>query len=384
MGALIVVVLAIAIAAVVAIVVYLRRRLVLDPFPQGPRQRLGGRVLIGSVVVTFGTILVPRIVPGSPVARVAVAGYVMLAVFFYLALTLAVAELPRWAIRRRSRSSDPTSPEPATVARVIAAASVAIAVVTTAVGFFEARDIAVKEVSVPMTRPDPAVDGLRIAVLTDIHLTVGLRDRAWMAEVVKRVNELEPDLVAIVGDLVDGDVEHLGDDAAPLAELESTHGTVFVTGNHEFISGATQWVDFLPTLGIRVLRNEHFEIDRNGSTFVVAGVDDVTGDASGSGPDIPSAVEGTSADHTVILLSHQPVLAGEARDNEVDLQISGHTHGGQMWPIHLLVQLQQGHVAGLERVGDMALYTSRGVGSWGPPVRVGAPPEIAVLTLQAG
>lgn len=384
------VVFVVAAAFVVAVVMYLRRRLAIDPFAPGRPRRLASRVLVGSVVAMFGMIFVSRQVPGSPVARVAIVGYVMLALFFYLILALAVTEAPLWAWRRwgsgastgealhHSVAEGPPQhtvrehqPEVdvalrhRTAARVAASTAIAVAVVTTGVGFFEARDIALQEVSVAMRRPDPAVHGLRIAVLADIHLTVGLRDRAWMADVVRRVNAVDADLVVIVGDLVDGDVDTLGEDAEPLADLDSTYGTIFVTGNHEFISGAEQWVDFLPSLGIRVLRNEHVEIERNGETFVVAGVDDVTGEREGHGPDIAASLEGRDRSRSVILLSHQPVLAEEASGLDVDLQISGHTHGGQMWPIHYLVELQQGHVAGLERVGDMALYTSRGAGSWG-------------------
>src|SRR5690606_33716215 len=141
-----------------------------------------------------------------------------------------------------------------TIARILAGAAGATAIGTTAFGFVRARRIDVVRVTVPMPRPDPSVDGLRIAVLTDIHLTIGLREQVWMANTVERVNDLDVDLVAIVGDLVDGSVAELGDDAGPLADLRATHGVAFVTGNHEFISGAEQWTDHLPTLGIRVLR----------------------------------------------------------------------------------------------------------------------------------
>jgi predicted MPP superfamily phosphohydrolase len=397
MGVLIVAVVLVAIAVVVGVVLYLRLRLVRDPFAPGRQRRVAGAVLIGSVVVMFGSIIAARVLSDTPVARLSVLGYVMLAVFLYLVLSLVVLELPRLALDRwggqpheHDHPHDHDHPHEhvdegrrRTIARILAGTAGVVAVGTTAFGYVQARTIKVKRVTVPMTRPDPAVDGLRIAVLTDLHLTPGMREEPWMAETVRRVNELDVDLVALVGDLVDGSVEELGDDAAPLADLEATYGVAFVTGNHEYISGAQQWAEFLPTLGIEVLRNRRIELDRNGATFSLAGVDDVTGGRYDGGPDFAAALDGRDADQTVILLAHQPVLADEARDNGVDLQISGHTHGGQLWPFHYLVQLQQGHLAGLERLGDTVLYTSRGVGSWGPPVRVGAPPEITLLTLEA-
>jgi predicted MPP superfamily phosphohydrolase len=246
--------------------------------------------------------------------------------------------------------------------------------------------IPVKRVSVTLKRLPDALDGFTIALLSDIHLGHTAK-RAFLDGVVRTVNGLDAGLVAIVGDLVDGDVAELGDDAAGLRSLESRHGTYFVTGNHEYISGAAQWVDYLPSLGVRVLRNERETITEAGASFSLAGVDDRTAAFSGEpghATDFDAALAGRDSSAPVILLAHQPILFAEAARREVDLQLSGHTHGGQMVPFNYLVRLDQPTVAGLSRVGGSQLYVSRGVGTWGPPVRVGAPPEVTVVELRAG
>ncbi len=236
-----------------------------------------------------------------------------------------------------------------------------------------------------LKRLDPALDGFRIALLSDIHLGPTTK-RAALDRVVRTVNGLDAGMVAIVGDLVDGDVQELGKEAAGLRSLESRHGTFFVTGNHEYISGAAQWVEYLPSLGVRVLRNERAAISQDGASFDLAGVDDRTAADSGvagHGADLDAALDGRDPAAPVVLLAHQPVQFTEAARREVDLQLSGHTHGGQMVPFNYLVRLDQPAVAGLSRVGGSQLYVTRGVGTWGPPVRVGAPPEITLLELRA-
>jgi predicted MPP superfamily phosphohydrolase len=198
------------------------------------------------------------------------------------------------------------------------------------------------------------------------------------------VNSLDVGAVAIVGDLVDGSVAELGDDAKALSDLRSTHGSYFVTGNHEYYSGAEEWVEYLPTIGVQVLRNRRIEIP-GGAGLDLAGVDDVTAADSGvpgHGANLSAALDGRDRDRPVVLLAHQPVQWPEAVDRGVDLQLSGHTHGGQMWPFSLAVPLQQPVTAGRARDGDSQIYVSR-VGYWGPPVRVGAPPEISLIELRS-
>ena len=208
---------------------------------------------------------------------------------------------------------------------------------------------------------------------------------AWLREVVRRTNELEPDLVVITGDLVDGSVTELRDHTAPLAELRAKQGVYFVTGNHEYYSGVDEWLDELVRLGIRPLRNERVAIGEGSDGFDLAGVDDWStrrGNVPGHGADLKKALAGRDPSREVVLLAHQPIQAGEAADLGVGLQLSGHTHGGQIFPWGFLVKLQQGFVAGLDRLRNTQIYTSCGTGYWGPPMRVGAPSEIALLELH--
>jgi len=246
--------------------------------------------------------------------------------------------------------------------------------------------IPVKRVQVRLDRLDPGLSGYRIAVLGDVHLGP-LIGRDESAGHIQTVNAERPGLVAVVGDLVDGSVEELGGAAETLRDLQAPDGTFFLTGNHEYFSGAQEWVVFLTGLGIRVLRNERVEIGRDGAAFDLAGVDDVSAAASGEpghGADVGAALSGRDTSRPVVLLAHQPVQVDEAAAQRVDLQISAHTHGGQIWPFHYIVRLSQPALAGLSRVRDTWLYVTRGVGYAGPPMRVGPQPEISIIELLAG
>jgi predicted MPP superfamily phosphohydrolase len=223
------------------------------------------------------------------------------------------------------------------------------------------------------------MDGFRIAVVSDIHLGP-LAGRAHAERVVAAVNRIDADLVAVVGDLVDGTVAELGPAAAPLRGIRSRHGTYFVTGNHEYYSGAEAWLAELPRLGMRVLANERVAVDG----LDLAGVNDLTGGemGEGQGPDFAAALGDRDTDRPVVLLAHQPVQAREAARYGVDLQLSGHTHGGQLVPFNLLVPLQQPVVAGLGEVDGVPVYVTSGAGFWGPPVRVGVPPQVSLVELR--
>jgi hypothetical protein len=192
--------------------------------------------------------------------------------------------------------------------------------------------------------------------------------------------------VAITGDLVDGSVDELREQVAPLASLKSRQGVYFVTGNHEYYAGVNEWLAHLPTLGVRVLRNERVAVGDGTHTFDLAGVDDWSARGMpGHGPDLARAVEGRDAARELVLLAHQPRAIHEAAKHGVGLQLSGHTHGGQIWPWNFAVKLQQPYVAGLARHSkDTQLYVSRGTGYWGPPMRLGAPAEITRIRLRAG
>jgi predicted MPP superfamily phosphohydrolase len=237
-------------------------------------------------------------------------------------------------------------------------------------------------VPVRLRRLDPAFTGFRIAVVSDIHLGP-LAGRAHTERIVRMINEAGPDLVAIVGDLVDGTVAELGPAAEPLRDLSSPEGTFFVTGNHEyFVDDPFAWLRELERLGVQPLRNENTAITRGGAAFGLAGVNDLAGESHSDAPDFDRALGGLDPAHPTVLLAHQPIQVSEAAARGVDLQLSGHTHGGQMWPFHYAVEAVQPAIAGLSTVDDTQLYVSRGAGFWGPPVRIGAPPDITVLSLS--
>jgi len=246
-----------------------------------------------------------------------------------------------------------------------------------------ARQVAVRPVEVALRGLPAAFAGFRIVQLTDIHVgpTIG---RGFIEDLVARTNALEPDLIAITGDLVDGSVAELARHVEPLRQLRARHGVFFVTGNHEYYTDADAWIAHLRGLGVRVLRNERVALERAGQHIDLAGVDDLVGRSysPAHGPDLPRALAGRDPTRPVILLAHQPRTAPEAAAHGVALQLSGHTHGGQLFPFNLLVPLQQPFVAGLHRLGDLTIYVSTGAGYWGPPMRLGVPAEISAITLQ--
>lgn len=236
----------------------------------------------------------------------------------------------------------------------------------------------VKRVTVPLAKLPRSAHGFRIAVVSDIHLGPIL-GRAHTQRIVDTINRTQPDLIAVVGDLVDGTVADLGPAAEPLAGLTARHGAFFVTGNHEYFSGAAQWVDHVRELGLHPLENTRVET----AGFDLAGVNDIAGESEGQGPDFERALGDRDRARASVLLAHQPVVIDDAVAYGVDLQLSGHTHGGQLWPGNYLAELANPTVAGLERYGDTQLYVSRGAGAWGPPVRVGAPSDITVVQLAS-
>ena len=221
---------------------------------------------------------------------------------------------------------------------------------------------------------------MKILHISDLHIGPTL-DREWCAGIVERVNVLEPDLIVVTGDVVDGSVEELEHDVAPLQELTAPHGVLFCTGNHEYYSGPDAWCAHYEKLGMRVLRNERVEV----LGIDVAGVDDYRsrGMAKGHGPDLPAALAGRDEKRELILLAHQPVAVLEAAKHGVGLQLSGHTHGGQIWPFHYLVKIAQPYVAGLVDHEGTKLYINQGTGFWGPPLRIGSFAEITQVTLRA-
>ncbi|MFF5273573.1 metallophosphoesterase [Streptomyces sp. NPDC000133] len=265
------------------------------------------------------------------------------------------------------------------VARAVGGAAAVAGLGTVGYGTYGVlRGPRVKRVTVPLAKLPRSAHGFRIAVVSDIHLGPIL-GRAHTQRIVDTINRTQPDLIAVVGDLVDGTVADLGPAAEPLAGLNARHGAFFVTGNHEYFSGAAQWVDHVRELGLHPLENARVET----AGFDLAGVNDIAGESEGQGPDFERALGDRDRARASVLLAHQPVVIDDAVAYGVDLQLSGHTHGGQLWPCNYLAELANPTVAGLERYGDTQLYVSRGAGAWGPPVRVGAPSDITVVQLAS-
>jgi predicted MPP superfamily phosphohydrolase len=182
--------------------------------------------------------------------------------------------------------------------------------------------------------------------------------------------------------MVDGTVEELGRFAEPLRDIRSRHGAFFVTGNHEYYSGFAPWVDEVARLGVRPLRNERLEVATRGGVFDLAGVNDLGGAEFGDAPDFDHALGDRDTSRPVVLMAHQPIVARDAARYGVDLQVSGHTHGGQMIPFNLLVKLQQPIVSGYGVIDGVPVYVTNGAGFWGPPVRVGVPPQVTLIELR--
>ncbi|MGI5277363.1 metallophosphoesterase [Streptomyces rochei] len=426
---------------------YVWRRLFRDTTRgPGPVRRVGAVVIAGGWVLAVGALVAERTGAPFPLQQVlAWPGFLWLALSIYLLLAVLAGEVVRPLLRRflerraagrrqaepEPRTSPvegsaripagtappkatetpdadapdadagtgtPAAPDPGTaapatapesplalpsrrlfVSRVVAGAAAAAAVGTVGYGTYGVLNgPSVKRVTVPLAKLPRAAHGFRIAVVSDIHLGPVL-GRGFAQKVVDTVNSTQPDLIAVVGDLVDGSVKDLGPAAAPLAGLRARHGAYFVTGNHEYFSGAEQWVAEVRRLGLIPLENARTELPH----FDLAGVNDVAGEDEGQGPDYAKALGDRDRARACVLLAHQPVMIHDAVDHGVDLQLSGHTHGGQLWPGNLIAGAANPTLAGLERYGDTQLYVSRGAGAWGPPTRVGAESDITVIELAS-
>ena len=356
-------------------------------------QPWGAVLLAGLVVLATGLPLMRLVIRRWPDAARILGWpfYTWLGVsmlLFFLLLGTDVARLLVW-VGNKLRSQ----PEPIDLARRTLVARSVAGVVTAAAGTLTAvalrsalGPVAVKRVPVTLARWPEAMNGFKLVQLTDIHVgpTIG---RAFIETIVAHTNALNPDLIAITGDLVDGTVDELRDSVAPLGQLRARHGVYFVTGNHEYFSGAAPWIAELTRLGIRCLRNERVSIGDAGASFDLAGVDDRSGARSGEpghGEDLDRALAALDPEREVVLLAHQPKSVFAAARFGIGLQISGHTHGGQIWPFSYFVRLQQPFIAGLHRHEGAQVYVSRGTGYWGPPMRLGAPAEITQLVLTRG
>jgi predicted MPP superfamily phosphohydrolase len=346
-----------------------------------PRVLLAVLVVLGvSPLVVFPAM---RVLPRGVLAPLAFVTYGWMGLLFLLVVSLAVVDLGRCLIFAREMvraraELDPTRRR--AIGRIVAALAGTFAAGASARGVGSVlAAVDVRRHRVGLKRLPKELEGLTIAQLTDVHVgpTIG---RGFIEDVVARTNALGADVIVITGDLVDGSVDQLREHVAPLGDLRAPLGVYFVTGNHEYYSGAEDWTAHLATLGIRVLRNERVELRRGEGVLDLVGVDDWSTRGRG-GHDLARAVQGRDPAREAILLAHQPRSIVDAAAHGIGLQISGHTHGGQIMPFNFLVRLQQPYVAGLHRHEDTWIYVSSGTGYWGPPMRVGVPAEIAHLTL---
>ena len=302
--------------------------------------------------------------------------FVWMGMGFLFVAFFGIADLGRLAAALVRRiSGTPLDPAKRVfLARTVAAGVGGVVAGLSAVGIRSALgEVQVKELHIFLRGLPAELAGFKLVQISDVHVGPLLR-KDWVAQVVDRIARLSPDAVAITGDLVDGRVHEIAEHVAPLSRLRPPRGMYFTTGNHEYYSGVEEWYAHLPSLGVRPLRNERVELAPG---LDLAGIEDPTG-----APDLPRALAGRDPSRALVLLAHQPRQFMEASRHGVSLTLSGHTHGGQIWPFSWLVALAQPYLAGLHRRGESQLYVSRGTGFWGPPMRVFAPAEITLLRLQ--
>lgn len=345
---------------------------------------------LGAVAIALSALLVPAPLlvrlsglPGRLGDALAWTGYLAMGLFstvFIGVLAREVVLLAAWAI-------DAFHPGTLDLAgwRMVSARLVLVAAgLMSVIGLLNARRTArVVKVDVPLRDLPRALHGFTLVQLSDVHIGPTIQ-RRFVEAIVRRVNDLDADLVAITGDLVDGSVERLSEHIAPLSQLRSRYGTFAVTGNHEYYHGASAWVALWQRLGFEVLENRGVVLDHSGARLLLAGVSDFS--VHRGAEHARAAAQAARSEHPVslkVLLAHQPRSAPAAAAAGFDLQLSGHTHGGQFWPWPLFVPLQQPFVAGLHRLERLWIYVSRGTGYWGPPLRFGAPSEITCIRLVA-
>ena len=359
---------------------YVVLRLVLDPGLPAPLPTALTAVAALGFVALWATLAADAAV-AQPLARLmGWPGAIWMGVWFFSVSLLGLSDLGLWlaSLVGADWTVDPG------VARIRAAVVAGVVLIASVVGMVGAlKPPGLVRRTVELARWPASLDGYRIAYISDLHVGA-LRGRRYLEPIVERVQALDADLIALGGDLMDGPVRRRADDLASLGRLTAPDGVCMCTGNHEFISGGQPWLDHLASLGIRILGNEHIPVVRGDARFDLAGVHDHSGRWFGVPEDLDAALAGRDPDVPVVLLAHDPSTWKAAVASGVDLQISGHTHGGQIQPFSVLVRLFVGPVAGLHRRGASQLYVSRGTGFWGPPMRLGAPAEITELTLRRG
>ncbi len=377
---------------------YIAKRLILDPGLHEPWRSAGLLLLL---MLAISLVLQPigerKLRP--PTSRwISWPASIWMGVAFLVLMQLLVSDAVLAVVGGVAKAAGVDSGSESSIAALRAVAVVAVSLVAAAIGLRNGlRPPMLERVKILLERWPAALDGFRIVQITDIHIGP-LLDRRFAQHLVERVNALDADLVAVTGDLVDGSARLLRDEVEPFSGLRGRYGVYFVTGNHDHYSGASAWSERARELGMRVLRNERVEIrvghggdaDRDrvgdfdpGGVFDLVGVDDHRGDVFGreGGEDLDAALSDRDPDRPAVLLAHDPSTFKRAFRMGIDLQISGHTHGGQIWPFHWFVRLVIPFIAGRYRRGSAELYVSRGTGFWGPPMRLGSSAEITEITL---
>jgi len=351
-----------------------------------PQRRLAGLILGSLSVLTLLSIPLSHALPRNLAAVVDWLIYPWMGVVLLLLVAFVTTDLLWLAFNLTTFRHDPDR-------RLLFQRSFGVLAlsVTTAMSGYSLwnglREVRVKPLSISLNKLPQSMDGFRIVQITDLHIGP-LINGDWLRHVVAQVNALQPDIIAVTGDLVDGSVDDLSKHVAPLADLKAPHGVYFITGNHEYYSGVEPWCAHIASLGIQVLRNERVSITAatSGESFDLAGVDDWgSRNMPGEGPNLTKALAGRDTSKALVLLAHQPAAIHEAATQGVDLQLSGHTHGGQIWPFTYLVYLQQPYAEGLHQYKNTPtqIYVSPGTGFWGPPMRLGTSAEITHITLRA-
>jgi predicted MPP superfamily phosphohydrolase len=394
---------------------YLWLRLFRDTTRPGSRWRPVGAVMV-AVLGAFGMLawfLTPSTyAPMWLQAQVGWPGWIWFGIMMYLSGALVLAEPVRWLVLRRKRTREteadsdksdmshatdgPTEPDTSdmshgtgptrrlVVSRGIALGATAVALGTVGYGLYEGyRTPRLKSVAVTLPKLGRTFDGYRIAIIGDTHFSA-IRGRGYCERVVDRINGTQPDLIAFVGDLASNEADQLRRETEPLAGLEARDGAFFVSGNAEHYVGADAWYDRVEELGMTGLPNKRVEL----AGFDLAGVNDLIVEQrdmqdTETGPDFEAALGDRDPARPVVLLAHQPSAVDRLAGYGVDLQLSGHTHGGQMWPVHYLSRLRSGQLTGLETHDGTQVYVTNGAGTNGPPLRIGADADITVMTLRS-
>lgn len=353
---------------------YLGLRLIRDAGLEGTTASLAWAALWTSFGAIFAGFIGGRLLP-RPVAKVLQwVGFTWMGAFGLLLTATVVSDLVLVVAAQFTTVSAEWN-------AVRALAIVGVVVPALVWGFVVARAPTVKRVTVAVKDLPAAFEGYRIAQITDVHIGETLT-RAFAQRVTETVNGLSADAVAVTGDLIDGSVAKLKDEVAPLAGLQGRDGVFFVTGNHEYYHGGSSWQAECARLGMTVLHNEHVVIERGGQRLIIGGVPDLEGGRFSTAHEPDAAATFAGAPHGPrVLLAHQPRFAKRVGPVRVDLMLSGHTHGGQIFPFMFFVKLQQPVIAGFANLWGVPTYTSKGTGYWGPPFRIGPRGEVTELTL---